>query len=66
MDTTGQGSSVPLVKHMNDTNWGGAHEGSHPQLLGLSTQTLSATNPPLASAISLSQLATAAVGFFAP
>ena len=78
MDMTGQGSSVPSVKRMNDTNWGGAREGtgrkkkkisssaSHPQLLGPSTQTLSATNSPLASLISLSQPVTAAVGFFAP
>ena len=77
MDVTGQGSSMPLVKCMNDTNWGGACEGarwkkkkisssaSHPQLLGPLTQTLSATNLPLASPISLSQPVTAAVGFFA-
>jgi hypothetical protein len=78
MDTIGSGSSSSLVKRKNDVDWGGARKGagrkktkisssaSHPQLLGTSTQTLSAANSSFASSIPLSQLATPAVGFFAP
>jgi hypothetical protein len=76
MDTIGSGSSASSVKRKNDIDWGGARKGagrkktkfsssaSHPQPLG--TSTLSAANSHLASSIPLSQLATAAVGFFAP
>ena len=73
MDMSGS-SSGTLVKRKNDVNWGGAREGAGrkkktkltSQPLELSLQTLGAADAPLASSVPLSQLATAAVGFFAP